>query len=781
MRSSGWAALCAWSLTATSAFLLPSAVHAESLSINIPAGPIAQSLRLLSIQTGASVGFSGPLPQIDTRPVKGAASAGQALRQMLKGTGYRATATGAFAFRIVPISPVAGVNRSVILSRVPQSRPEPEIVVTALKRPEPLSTLPGTVHVIQRQQLSSAGGIAGSDELEREVPALSLTSMGPGRNRIFLRGIGDGPLNGFNQGSVAILLDEARLNYDAPDPDWALIDIRQVEVLEGPQGPLYGTGALGGIVKISTNRPELSHFSGMVRASLAVSEDGDLSNSQSAVVNVPLVTDKLALRAVAYRQVQAGWIENVAGSNDSNREALSGARVGIRWLPSDRWTVDLTGALQNRRTRDSQYVDGNLGPLRRSNRSPEPRDLDARLAMLTVKGPIGGFDFTAISSFSRHQAVATYDATPLAARLGTSGTTIVGDERDYRVFDQEVRVANKQHERFEWLAGASLINATTNALTAATDVNRTVSLLAVKRSILEGALFAQASYSISPNLSLGAGARIFSTHVDDDGTDANARSVRSMHSIKSAGDITLTWKPAPWATVFFRGATAYRPGGTNVEPDAAQATYQADDLAGAELGSRIQFSRTLSFAATVFAAKWRHVQADELLSNGLVATTNAGNGSNFGGEADLRWSLGSNFGLSAGMLAQSAMLDTSGTFVGIEDRRLPAVPQMALHLQADHRFQVAKWDGQASIGFRYWGATHLSFDPALDHRTPRRATVDASLRISRQCWTMSLVGENLANSHADTFAFGNPFRIGFEPQRTPTRPRTMGLSIARSF
>ena len=774
-------ALCGWCLCASNALVFPSPASAAPQSIDIPAAPIAQSLRLLSVQTGASVGFSGSLPQIRTRPVTGAASASEALRQMLEGSGLRAVAMGGLAFRIVPIIPAKRVDRPPVSIPRPDVRGEPEIVVTALKRPELLSTLPATAHVIEPGQVTAVGGIAGTDELAREVPVLSLTSMGPGRNRIFLRGIGDGPLNGFNQGSVAILLDEARLNYDAPDPDWALIDIRQVEVLEGPQGPLYGTGALGGIVKIATNRPDLFHLSGSLAAGLSLSEDGDLSNSQSAVVNVPLVTGRIALRGVAYRALQAGWIDNVGGASDSNREALSGARAAIRWSPASRWTVDLTGALQNRRTRDSQYVDGHLGPLQRSNRSAEPRDLDARLAMVTVKGPIGSANFTSITSFSRHQAVATYDGTPLAERLGTSGTTVVRDARDYRVFDQEVRVANAGRERFQWLIGASLIDATTNALTDAADVTRDVTLLTVKRSIFEGALFAEASYSLSPQLSFGAGARVFSTRVDDDGTEAKARLVRSVHSIKTAGDVTLTWKPSSSATFFLRGATAYRPGGANVEPDASEASYQADDLAGAEVGSRVRLSRALSFAATLFAARWHHVQADELLPNGLVATTNAGNGRNVGGEADVRLSLGSNAGLTAGLLAQSAMLDIQGSTAGIEDRRLPAVPQFALRLKADHRFHVAKWNAQASFGLRYWGATHLSFDPALDRRTPPRATVDASLQFLRKNWTVGLIGENLTDSHADRFALGNPFRILVEPQRTPTRPRTIGLSVTRSF
>ncbi|MGE5600617.1 MAG: TonB-dependent receptor plug domain-containing protein, partial [Pseudomonadota bacterium] len=131
--------------------------------------------------------------------------------------------------------------------------------MTALKRPQLLTTLPGTVSVIFGDNLRSAAGLAGSDAIGHQLPSLTTSSLGPGLNRLFLRGIGDGPLNGFNQGSVAVLLDEARINYDAPDPDWALIDIDRVEVLEGPQGPLYGTGALGGIVKLSTTAPDLGH------------------------------------------------------------------------------------------------------------------------------------------------------------------------------------------------------------------------------------------------------------------------------------------------------------------------------------------------------------------------------------------------------------------------------------------------------------------------------------------------------------------------------------------
>jgi iron complex outermembrane receptor protein len=699
---------------------------------------------------------------------------------MLAGSGYRAVETGPTSFRIVQGAPLEA-------RRLPPSEPshplatlEPDIVVTALKQPEPLSSLPATIHVVEGDRLRSSSGLPSSEVLTREIPSLSTTSMGPGRNRLFLRGIGDGPLNGFNQGSVAILLDEARLNYDAPDPDWALVDIHQVEILEGPQGPLYGTGALGGIVKISTNRPDLLQSSGTLRTGVSLSQDGDLSDDQSAALNLPIIQRTLAVRAVGYRQTQAGWIENLGGKNDSNRERLEGGRVSIRWSPTERWTADFTATIQDRTTRDSQYVDGQLGSLKRPSRLAEPRDLNAKLAMLTVKGPIGALELTSITSLSWQEASASYDASLLSSVLGTAGPTIVNDDRHYRVFDQEVRIGTADGRRFHGLAGVSLVHARTHASVLASDISASVRLLGLKRSITEVALFGEGAYSVSPGLSLGAGARIFSTGIDDEGAEGSARRVRGLHRIRGAGDVIVTWKPISNATVFLRGATAYRPGGTNVEADASQAIYEADELAGVELGSRVRISRALSFATTLFAARWQHVQADELLSNGLVATINAGNGSNIGVESDLRLALASNLALTGGLLVQSAQLDTVRT-ISIEDRRLPTVPQAAARLKFDRRFRVGHWDGQATLGLRFSGATHLSFDPAFDRRTSAHGTIDAAVQISRDGWNANLVGDNLTNSKADTFAFGNPFRARIDPQRTPTRPRTIGLSISRNF
>jgi outer membrane receptor protein involved in Fe transport len=771
-------AVFAWSLVA-STVTLPASALAQARRIDIPAGPLNQSLARLSQLTGASIGFAGRLPPIHARRVHRARGAADALRQMLMGSGYRVVATGPSSFRIEAISvqsnaPVAPVAPLPDL-------PESEIVVTAMKRREALTAVPAAIRVVKDDRLRSPGGIPGSDAVALEIPSLSMSSLGPGRNRLFLRGVGDGPLNGFNQGSVAILLDEARLTYDSPDPDWALVDIDQVEVLEGPQGPLYGTGALGGIVKLSTNHPELSRLSGRVQAGIALTQDGDLSNSQSITFNLPLIDERLGVRAVAYRQRQSGWIDDGSGANDANSERLEGARLALRWVLNSGWTVDLTGAVQRRRAADSQYVDGGLGPLERPARAREPRDLDASLGMMTIQGPVGDLELTSITSWSRQEAAATYDATPLANDLGAGGTMLIEDDRNYNVFDQEVRLGTKGANRVDWLIGASLIKAWTDAEILAEDSLAQLPVLQLKRSVTEAALFGEVGVALSPKFKLTGGTRIFSSHVEDEGNQGGSDSVDVKRSIRTAGSITLAWTPSPDRTFFVRGATAYRPGGINLQPDASQHNYDADELASIEVGSHLRLGGAWSIDASAFAARWQHVQSDELLANGLVATRNAGNARNLGVEADLLWKPRRGSELSGGFIVQSARLETSSAQSGFDDPRLPAVPHFAARFRMSQSFRVGTWDATASTGIQYVGATHLSFDPYLDRRTGGYAVVDFALSLTSGGWNISLSGQNLGNSSADTFAFGNPYRVRAEPQRTPLRPRTVGLSVSRRF
>jgi len=170
-----------------------------------------------------------------------------------------------------------------------------------------------------------------SSDIAASVDGLTLTNEGAGRNRQFIRGVADSPFSGTSQSTVAIQLNDARVAYDAPDPDLRLVDVDRVEILKGPQGPLYGSGALGGVYHIVTNPPQLDRFSGLAEIHGQSVAGGDAGGGGQAVANLPVVKDRLALRAVIYREQDIGKKERPAHGGEQRLRIEKRTRIAL-WL-----------------------------------------------------------------------------------------------------------------------------------------------------------------------------------------------------------------------------------------------------------------------------------------------------------------------------------------------------------------------------------------------------------------------------------------------------------------
>ena len=167
------------------------------------------------------------------------------MRQLLSGTGY--------GFEIVDAKTVRIMRTNATSPKID------EIVVTATKLPTPLDRLPYSISVVSGARLAEQR-IAGARDLAADLAGITVTNLGPGRNKILIRGLSDGALTGATQSTVGIYLDDARITYNAPDPDLKLIDVQEVDILRGPQGDLYGSGSIGGIYRIVTNKPDLTEM-----------------------------------------------------------------------------------------------------------------------------------------------------------------------------------------------------------------------------------------------------------------------------------------------------------------------------------------------------------------------------------------------------------------------------------------------------------------------------------------------------------------------------------------
>jgi hypothetical protein len=405
-------------------------------------------------------------------------------------------------------------------------------------------------------------------------------------------------------------------------------------------------------------------------------------------------------------------------------------------------------------------------------------DLGSDLALLSVVGALGSLNLTSTTSLSRQEAITNFDASPPASRSGGGAPVLIEDKRKYRVFDQEIRVGKEGGDTVDWLAGISFVDARTRARISAHDAQP---LFALDRSISEAAVFGELTYRPTATLKLSGGARVFSSQVDEEGGEVSGAEAAGKRHLRVAGSLSVDWSPSVSKTFFVRAASAFRPGGTNFMPGAPERDFAADELASIEAGGRFRFAETWSAETTLYAARWTHVQADALLDSGLVATANVGDALNFGVESGLKWTPRRSTMVGADVIFQSSRLDGRGTAIAIDDRRLPVVPQLAARLRAAQGFVLAGWSGQIDAAVRYTGATHLSFDPVLDRRTGPHLVADASLTVARGEWSLMLAGENLSNSSADTFGFGNPYRLKQDPQRAPLRPRTVALSVTRKF
>jgi iron complex outermembrane recepter protein len=194
-----------------------------------------------------------------------------------------------------------------------------EVVVTAQRRSENIQDVPIAIQAFTGATLQQLN-ITNFDDVARYLPNVSTSSAAPGQSNIYMRGlsVGDqgtqsgGSINGFP--NVAIYLDDQSGQLPGRNLDVYAADLERVEVLEGPQGTLFGAGAQAGVIRYITNKPKLNVTEGNFSGGYGVTAGGDPNTDLTAVVNLPLIQDTLAVRAVIYDERRGGYINNVPGT-----------------------------------------------------------------------------------------------------------------------------------------------------------------------------------------------------------------------------------------------------------------------------------------------------------------------------------------------------------------------------------------------------------------------------------------------------------------------------------
>jgi iron complex outermembrane receptor protein len=770
---------------------------------HIDAQPISEALVSFALQARLSISHTGiDFHGAPGNPVEGMLQPKEALQRLLAGTGYD------FAF----------LDADTVQIREPSAAvPAPagppvidEIVVTATKRTEIAQTLPYSIAVLTGTDLNDSGSEVTND-LTRQVAALTATNLGAGQDKLFIRGLSDSAFSGRSQSTVGLYLDESRVTDDAPDPGLRLTDIDRVEIVRGPQGTLYGAGTLGGLIRIITNKPVLDQEQGMVAVSTATTQGGDPSGSLDAMLNLPIVENVLGLRLVGYVTSDGGYVDDIRlGLHKTNDTDTDGLRLNLRWLPDDDWIVTIGATNQSIKAADSQYFEAGLPPFQRANYEMEPH-LDHFLqTSLTAERALDWANLISTTAFTQRRITNQYDASLAWPSLTgfPLGPSTFDDVRDIRSVTHETRLTSLGDGDWNWLSGVYLSHRDEDYRSRLRGPDATDAPYLARSEIRddhadEAAIFGEATYRLTDWASLTAGGRLFYSSVGASaqimtGTTGPALANGSNSAVGITPKFVLSVRPQDNLTFYADASEGFRLGGININspagavnvnarsedgPGANANAFASDILWTYEVGAKTTLldGRLIANAAA-YLTIWNNVQSDQILPDGSLFIANVGDVQDPGFEADLDFQATDHLRLRGNFFFNDPKITHANPLLIQTTGRLPGVPESSFGLSGRYDLPLGNtFDAFASLDYSYVGKSYIGFDVKNSPAEGNYFLGNLRLGLTHDDWQAVFYVNNLANEQANSFAYGNPFLTGRVGQITPLRPRSFGLGFSWNY
>ena len=332
-----------------------------------------------------------------------------------------------------------------------------EVVVTATKQEASLQDVAVAVSALTEESLNQRGITNFSDYLI-ELPNVTAGGAGPGQSTMYIRGVASTTPNLTTSGvaglspNVAMYLDEQPLSQPGRNLDVYIVDMNRVEVLAGPQGTLFGASSQAGVVRLITNKPDTTEFSGNIKAGTSWMKDGEMNYNVNGTINVP-ITDNFAIRASIYADQKGGYIDNIAGTrsvsesarfrpgstkrsngtevgfrggfqagadlsnvnfidadnsalveDDFNDTRYTGGRISALWNVNDDWSVRVGAMVQEIDSDGTFYADPNLDDDYKIQRFEAENIKDEYTSLnWTVEGRLGALDVIYTGAFTERE------------------------------------------------------------------------------------------------------------------------------------------------------------------------------------------------------------------------------------------------------------------------------------------------------------------------------------------------------------------------------------------
>jgi len=709
------------------------------------------------------------------------------------------------------------------------------VTVTATKREVVLTEVSLGISALSDKALE-ARGISSLEDLGTSAPGMNIVKTSPGENLLVSRGISTSQSLSIQSGpAVGVYIDEMPLaGLNSGVPDFGLWDVSRVEMLRGPQGTLYGEGAMAGTIRIISSAPDSKRLSGKVQVTSSSVAGGSAGQSVRGMINVPLSEGVAAMRATVSHNKNPAWIDAPELAKiDANTNTQNDSRIALRVTPNDKLKIDASLWRQssdavhgNNQTAPGIYSPTSLGmvagvsPIANSQLNTDIRASDS--ANLTVSYDFSGFSLVSATSHTKQNAdfvADSKDTLPIAlVSLGVpagavpfvlGGTELSNARaRNLSMTSQELRLVSDGDQRLNWTVGGYfkkldrhvdnnwhiLVPLVLGPADDSTVVSDTTSN--------SRAFFGEIDWKASSTVTLTGGLRAYT---DDRVATANVKNFSNVFNVpvgiyttavteqQTTYNLIASWKPSNSLNLFARAASGFRSGGPNLwvqDPANIPKDFKPEKLNSIELGLKSSPTPWMVANVYLFKNEWSDKQVNLSTPSGLYDyISNASAAQAQGAEFEFQVYPAKGLSLISALTYTDAtitkdLLDSSGNVNAKSGNRLPYVSPWELKTSVDYRWPLAEGrNGVANLTYIYRGAnfSEISNAPSTDNGSLNQINLRAGIEASKKSWGLFGFVRNLTNSQSVTTiqqAAGGGYGVRYSSY---IQPRTIGIELQGAF
>ena len=699
-----------------------------------------------------------------------------------------------------------------------------EVIVTATRRSESIQNVAGQVTALTSSALTQINARDFND-FAGFVPGLSFSSTGPSTNLLVIRGITTGSQL---SSATGVYLDDIPLGASTSNGigyqslNVNVFDLNRVEVLNGPQGTLYGATSLGGTVKYISNLPDLKSFRFEAGAQVSSTEHGGIDHSYTGMVNLPFGNGIGAVRIDGYQVYDSGYAKDPVYHRDNQGwDRSEGGRVSLLLQPTDQLDIRLNASTQhipsesaNVAFRDPVTRRPTYGTYDQAYPTFQPSNYSLTLYSATLSYDMPWAKLTSISGYQINNGTSNtddsliYDAALAVLGAGADPWSLYVNTTTKK-FTEEVRLASHENNYFQWLVGGYVNNERTDEIVDLFDFANpggTFFGLSPFTSYLpstyrEYAAYADGTVFITKQFELGLGVRYSKQR------QAYEETVSGLLATGSAAVLTppvatsdqsvLTYLINPKyhitddVMVYARAASGFRPGGPNfvLSPGLGNPTFAPDRLWNYEVGEKSAFldkRATLDF--DLYDILWKDIQVT-VNNGGVNQLENAGIARVTGAELAFNYRVLPVLTLGGSAAYTDARLTSSAPVIGVKNpgARLPLSPRYNFALVGSYNFNlVENYSGALNVTDRWVGERLAGFGTPISPQyrlasyniTDVNLSVDAPHGLEYGLFVRNVfdkAGEVSASVLANEYNPASPVPVVL------AQPRTVGLSVKYKF